>query len=211
MTTIAPPIWLRITPFDYRRALAIATPSHTNTGSHVIDWDDPEIHATLVRLYEAGQSSAVIGERFGRSESAIGRRIRRMVRDGSIRPRLDPNTYTPQDICYLRKYYPTKGPQWCATHLGRSIKATYEKARCLSLQTPDVTKIDRAEVVRWMKAYMRERGLTCVDSGGVVACAHDFRCSVTTIKYIRREYDLQPYRRKKAGRRYTLDKLSKSA
>ena len=120
---------------------------------------------------------------------------KRMLWNRALNPSPKRRAYTKQDITYLKDFYPTKGPIWCAKHLNRSVRAIYEEARILSLHVQDIKRVDRSKVLNWMQNYIKEQQSSLVDCAGVAACADAFECSITTIKDIRRMYNLQPLKR----------------
>ena len=218
MTTIAPPIWLRITPFDYRRALERGTQSHANTTPYnerpvFIDWDDPEIHAALVRLYESGLTYEAIGEHFDRTAQAIGSRVQTMVRQEKLVRRKrryfcnGGREYSIQEDDFLREHFAELGPTKCAAELKRPVDALGVHARYkLGLTYAINPRVDREAARQLMEQYMKDHGLSVVDKAGCEWCAKQLGCGYSTMIPIRSYWGYQPPRVGSRTRDYMLDK-----
>lgn len=116
-------------------------------------WTDKEI--LFLKKYYPVKGSKYVADELGRTRSSVSHRVTRLGLSGTgflpFRP------YSPQEIIFIKKYYPLRGAEYVAEKLGRSSSSIYVKANNLRVERKNIYSWGEYDINYLKKWYNKKR------------------------------------------------------
>jgi hypothetical protein len=116
-------------------------------------WTDKE--SLFLRKYYPTKGSKYVADALGRTRSSIYTHARKLGLDG--RGNLPYRPYSPQEIIFIKKYYPLEGSKYVAQKLGRTPSSIKDKARKLRVERKSLLQWSAEEIEYLKKWYKKKR------------------------------------------------------
>ncbi|MDP2364383.1 MAG: hypothetical protein Q8M94_11530, partial [Ignavibacteria bacterium] len=116
-------------------------------------WTDEENQ--FIKQYYSTKGCIYVASKLGKTRSSVYRRAAKLGLKVAVN--VAPHAYSPQEIIFIKKYYPLNGSKYVAQKLGRSPSSIHRKAWLLRIERNSLLEWSTKEIEYLKKWYKKKR------------------------------------------------------